>query len=96
MQLKDTHREKKHPQMKLQRLYKVQIWAFGLLLQQTNSLKVVLKLKQNSQKNKAVTGKTPFFVIGPFCSHHFICLNTGFWYGSFVWKSHVFNLIAFN
>ena len=24
---------------------------------------------------KVVTGKTPFFLIGPFCSHHFICLN---------------------
>ena len=30
--------EKKHPQMNLQRLQKVQIWAFGLLVQQTNSL----------------------------------------------------------
>ena len=26
----------------------------------------VLKLKQNFQKKKVVTGKTPFFVIGPF------------------------------
>ena len=38
----------------------------------------VLKLKQNFQKNKVVTGKTPFFVIGSFCSHHSICLNIGF------------------
>ena len=37
-----------------------------------------LKLKLNFQKNKVVTGKTPFFVIGPFCSHHFIYLNIGF------------------
>ena len=29
---------KKHPQMKLQRLQKVQIWAFGLLEQQFTSL----------------------------------------------------------
>ena len=29
---------KKHRQMKLQRLQKAQIWAFGLLVQQTNSL----------------------------------------------------------
>ena len=29
---------KKHPQMNLQRLQKVQIWAFGLLVQQINSL----------------------------------------------------------
>ena len=29
-------------------------------------------------KNKVVTGKTPFFAIGSFCSHHSICLNIGF------------------
>ena len=38
----------------------------------------VLKLKQNFQKKKVVTGKTPFFVIGPFFTHYFICLNIGF------------------
>ena len=37
-----------------------------------------LNSKQNFQKNKVVTGKTPFFVIGPFCTHHSICLNIGF------------------
>ena len=25
-----------------------------------------------------VTDKTPFFVIGSFCTHHSICLNIGF------------------
>ena len=35
-------------------------------------------MKQNFQKNEVVTDKTAFFVIGPFCTHHFICLNTGF------------------
>ena len=69
--------EKKHRQMELQCLQKVQIWAFGLLVQQINSLYEVLKLKQNFQKNKVVTGKTLFFLIGPLCSHHFICLNIG-------------------
>ena len=64
--------------MKLQRLQKVQIWAFRLLVQQINSLQGVLKLKQNIQKNKLVAGKTPFFVIGPFCSQHCICLYIGF------------------
>ena len=29
-------------------------------------------------KNKVVTGKTPFFAIGSFYSHHSICLNIGF------------------
>ena len=37
------------------------VWALGTL----NQLIIeVLKLKQNFRKNKAVTGKTPFSVIG--------------------------------
>ena len=87
---------KKHRQIKLQHLQKVGIWAFGSLIHQINSLWQVLKLKQNFEKNKVVFGKTPFFVIGPFCTHHSICLNIGFWYGSFVWKWCTFNLSAFN
>ena len=50
------------------------IWIVG----KTNPLQEVSKLKQNIQKNKAVTGKTLFFVIGPFCTHHSNCLNIGF------------------
>ena len=86
---------KKHRQMKLQCLQKVKIWVFGLLVQQINSLWEVLKLKHNFQKNKVVTGKTPFFLVGPFCSDHFSCLNIGFWYDSFVWKWCVLNLSTF-
>ena len=71
---------KKYSQIKPQRLQKVAIWAFGSFVHQINSLKEVLKLKQNFQKNKLVTGKTPFFAIGPFFTHHSICLNTDFWY----------------
>ena len=52
-------------------------------------------MKENSQKNKVVTGRTPFFVIGPFCTHYSICLNIVFWYASFVCKWCVFNLSAF-
>ena len=29
-------------------------------------------------KKKVVTCKTPFFVTGPFCTHHSICLNISF------------------
>ena len=62
---------KKYRQIKLHHLQKVQIWEFGLLIQQItltyNSFYENLKLK-----NKVVTGKTPFFVIGPFCCHHFV------------------------
>ena len=42
------------------------IWVVGT---SNNSLKEVFKLKQNLQKNKIVTGKIPFFVIGPFYIH---------------------------
>ena len=59
---------KKHHQMKLQRLQKVQIWAFGLSVQQINSLQEVLKLKQNFQKNKV---RVHFVVT-------ILCLNIGF------------------
>ena len=93
--LKDIHR-KKHGQIKLQCLQKVQIWEIGLLVHQINSLQEVLKLKHNFQKNTLVAGKTQFFVIGPFCSHHSICLNIDFWHGSFVWKWRVFDLSAFS
>ena len=77
---------KKYCQIEFQRLQKVWIWSFGLLAHQINSLGEVLKLKQNFQKNTVVPGKTLFFVIGPFCTHHSIYLNIGFWYGRFVWK----------
>ena len=81
----ETNREK--ALIKLQRLKKVQIWAFRSLVHQ---------LKQNFQNNKVVTGETPFFVISPFCSHRSICLNIGTWYCSFVWKWCALNLISFN
>ena len=78
--IKDTHKEKA-PSYKTTTLTKVRIWAFGLLVHQINSLQEILKLKQNYLVNtvkKVVTGKTPFFVVGPFCTHHSICLNIGF------------------
>ena len=39
-------------------------WTFGLLVHQINTLKEVLKMKQNFEKNEAVTGKIPFFEVG--------------------------------
>ena len=65
---------KKHPKIKLQHLRKIPIWAFGSLVHQIK----VLKLEQIFQKNKVVTGRTPLFLIGPFCSRRFICRNIGF------------------
>ena len=48
---------KKYRQIKFQRLQNVRIWAFGLLVHQIISLYEILKLKQNFQKYKAVTGQ---------------------------------------
>ena len=70
--------EKKHPKIKLQCLQKIQIWIFRSLVHQIKSFQEVLKPKQIFQKNKAVIGKTPLFVIGQFCSSHSICLNISF------------------
>ena len=69
---------KKHPKIKLQCFRKMRTWTFGSLVHQIDSFQEALKLKQIFQKDKAVTGKTPVFVIGQFCSRHSIFLNTGF------------------
>ena len=50
---------------------------FESLVNQINSFQEVLELEQIFPKNEVVTGKSPLFVIGPFCSHHPICLNIG-------------------
>ena len=55
--------------------------------------------KLNFQKNKVVSGNplsSPVFVVDPFCTPHSICLNIGFWKGSFVWKCGVFRDSTFN
>ena len=69
---------KKHPKIKLQCFRKMRTWTFWSLVHQINSFQELLKLKQIFQKNEAVTGKTPLFVIGQFCSRHSIFLNIGF------------------
>ena len=53
------------------------IWVVGTS-NQINSMYEVPKLKQNFQKRKVVTDKTPFFVIGQFCTPHSIYLKIGF------------------
>ena len=61
--LKNTHREKAQSNKTpaLRRSTNMGVWTVGTL-----NLFEVLKLKQNFQKTKAVTGKTQFSVIGPF------------------------------
>ena len=50
----------------------------------------------NVQRSKVVSCKNPFFVIGPFCTTHSVCLKISFWQGSFVWKLWVFKRSTFN
>ena len=61
-----------------QTIFFSQIDVICAIIKKFRILTAVLKLKQNFQKNKVVTGKTPFFVIGPLCCYHFICLKIGF------------------
>ena len=75
--LKDTHRDKA-PSNKTPALRKSTNMGVFTVTTLNQIFIKVLKLKQNFQKNKVVTGKTPFSVIGPFCSYHYICLNIGF------------------
>ena len=82
---------KKHPQMKLQRLPKVWIWTEAKFLK-NNVPKVWIWTETKFSKNKVVAGKTPFFVRGPFYTSHSICLNIGFWYGSFASKYFALSL----
>ena len=43
-----------------------------------------------------VISRSPLVLIGPFCTSHSICYNTGFWEGSFVWKCDVLHRGTFN
>ena len=56
----------------------------------------VVKLNQKFRKNKVVAGKTPFFVIGQFCTYYSLCVNIGFRHDRLVWRWRVFNLGTFN
>ena len=69
---------KKLPQMKLQRFRKVRIWKFGWLVYQTTLYTRFLNRNKIFEKNKVVTCKIPFFVIGLFCTPHSIYPNIGF------------------
>ena len=50
------------------------IWVAGT----SNQLVIRGFETQKTQKNKVVTGKTPFFVIDPFSTPDTFCLNIGF------------------
>ena len=54
----------------------------------------MLKLKQIFQKNKALTSKTPLFVIGLFNGRHSICFNIYLWQRVFNEKDACSILVA--
>ena len=64
------------------------IWVVGTSNQifVKKFLKILKKLLKIFKKNKVITGKTPSYAIGPFCTHHSICLDIEFLYKSFVLK----------
>ena len=76
MYLNDTHREK-HPS-KTQELTKsmnIDIWVIGKFYQ---LFYTQMKFSTKKKTIIIISGKTPFFVIGPFYTSHSICLNIGF------------------
>ena len=89
---KDTYREKTLSNKTQVLSMNMDIWVVGTSNQLC--IKKVLVLQQNSQK--VVTGKTQFFVIGPFCISHFLYRNIGFQKGIFVWKCCVFYRCTLN
>ena len=66
--LEDTHREKApaNETPALTKCTNAGIWVIGTYIKSTLYKRFFLKLKQYFERNKVVTGKTPFFVIGPF------------------------------
>ena len=74
---KDSHRENT-PSNKTQALSKIiimGIWVISTL----NQLFIRCSYNQiKFSKKKVVGGRTPFFVIGIFCTSHSNCLNIGF------------------
>ena len=53
---------------------KMVAWVAGTLNQFLEEV-LILKSKFSIKYNKAVSGKTPFSVTGPFCTAHSICLS---------------------
>ena len=73
---KDTQREKalSNKTPALTKSTNMDIWVVGT----TNQLLRGSLTETKFEKNEVVSGKTPFFLIGPFCTHHCFCLNIAF------------------
>ena len=87
---KDTHREKALSKGKTPALTKstnMDIWVVGT----TNQLLRGSLIETKFEKNKVVSGKTPFFLIVPFCTHHSICLNFFFFNMAVLYENDAFS-----
>ena len=81
---KDTHTEKNTLKKNSNALEKYEYGHFDGWYIKSALYTRFLNWNKIFEKGKyLVTGKTPFFVIGPFCTPHAICLNIGFWQSSF-------------
>ena len=54
------------------------IWLIGALNQLFVRGAQIRFSKKKNKKHKAISGKNPFFLIGPCCTSHVICPNIGF------------------
>ena len=94
---KDTHREKNTLKSNSNALEKYEYGHLDDWYIKSTLYTMFLNLNKIFEKGKyLVTGKTPFFVKGPFCTPHSIFLNIGFWQSSFLWKCYIVNLSTFN
>ena len=71
--IKDTHREKSLSN-------KIKALTKSMNMDYFGTKQLFIRGSETEtkfSKNKVVTGKTPFFVISPFCTNYPICLNIG-------------------
>ena len=87
--VKDTHREKA-PSNKTPTLWKSMNMDIlgGWYIKSTLNTRIV--------KTNIVTGKTPFFVIGLFCTPHSICLNILASDRAVLYKNVAFSILLFS
>ena len=78
---KDTHKKNTtlNKTRTLTKSMNMGIWPICALNQLfVRGTQIRFSKKRKKKKDKAVSGKNPFFLIGPCCTSHVICPNIGF------------------
>ena len=77
---KDTHKKNTtlNKTRTLTKSMNMGIWLIGALNQLFVRGAQIRFSKKKKKKHKAISGKNPFFLIGPCCTSHVICPNIGF------------------